>query len=42
MLRLIAHPHLGGGAKAFLRRIDSLEAEPPTRGWDGIWTMDEK
>jgi adenylate cyclase len=42
MLRLIAHHHLGGGAKAFLRRIDSLEAEPPTRGWDGIWTMDEK
>jgi adenylate cyclase len=42
MLRLIAHPHLGGGAKAFLRRIDSLEAEPPTRGWDGVWVMDEK
>ena len=42
MLRLIAHPHLGGGAKAFLRRIDSLEAEPPARGWDGVWTMDEK
>ena len=42
MLRLIAHPHLGAGAKAFLRRIDSLEAEPPIRGWDGVWTMDEK
>jgi adenylate cyclase len=42
MLRLIAHPHLGAGAKAFLKRIDRMEEEPPLRGWDGVWTMDEK
>ncbi|MBU6284796.1 MAG: adenylate/guanylate cyclase domain-containing protein [Betaproteobacteria bacterium] len=42
MLRLIAHPHLGAGAKAFLRRIDRLEKDPPLRRWDGVWTMDEK
>jgi len=42
MLSLLNHPRLGGGAKTLLRRIDTLEAAPPSKAWDGIWLMDEK
>ncbi|NBU01129.1 MAG: adenylate/guanylate cyclase domain-containing protein [Betaproteobacteria bacterium] len=42
MLRLFAHPRLGTGARALLQRIETLEANPPPRGWNGVWTMDAK
>ena len=42
MLRLFAHPRLGGSAKALLHRIDVLEENPPPRGWTGVWLMNEK
>jgi len=31
-----------GPAKALLKRIQEFEANPPAKGWDGVWNLDEK